>query len=83
MKGYHVRLKKDNVNFFIALSISCYYFITIIYLLLAINNNNNIDNNNNNNNNNDNNNNNPPQTRKYWFDVQQDIASSHGEKDPI
>ena len=72
MKGYHVRLKKDNVNFFIALSISCYYFITIIYLLLAINNNNNNDNNNN-----------PPQTRKYWFDVQQDIASSHGEKDPI
>ena len=52
--------------------------------MLAIDNNNNNNNNNsNNNNNNDNNNNPPPQTRKYWFDVQQGIASSHGEKDPI
>ena len=38
-------------------------------------------------NNNDHNNNkkkkNYPKTRKYWFDVQQGIVSSHGEKDPL
>ena len=33
-------------------------------------------------NNNNNNNNNLPESKKYWVDVQQGIASSHGERDP-
>ena len=40
------------------------------------------DDNNNNNNNNNNDNNNLPESKKYWVDVQQGIASSHGERDP-
>ena len=24
-----------------------------------------------------------PETRKYWFDVQRGIVSSHGETDPL
>ena len=32
--------------------------------------------------NNNNNNNNLPESKKYWVDVQQGIASSHGERDP-
>ena len=35
------------------------------------------------NNNNNNNNNKPPETRKYWVDVQREIVSSHGERDPL
>ena len=31
---------------------------------------------------NNNNNNNLPESKKYWVDVQQGIASSHGERDP-
>ena len=46
-------------------------------------NNNNNNNNNNNSNNNKNNNNNFPETRKYWVDVQWEIVSSHGERDPL
>ena len=37
----------------------------------------------NDNNNNYNNNNNYPETRKYWVDVQREIVSSHGERDPL
>ena len=45
----------------------------------------NSNNNNNNNYNNDNNNNNIDNTeaRKYWVHVQQEITSSHGERDPL
>ena len=32
---------------------------------------------------NNNNNNNLPESKKYWVDVQQGIASSHGERDPL
>ena len=41
------------------------------------------DNNNNNNNNNNNDNNNSNNIRKYWFDVERGIVSSHGERDPL
>ena len=58
----------------------------LILIELKLNNNNNNNNNNSNNNNNNNNNNNKnvfPEIRKYWVDVQREIISSHGEKDPL
>ena len=45
--------------------------------------NNNNNNNNNNNSNNNDNNKNFSETRKCWVDVQQEIVSSHGDRDPL
>ena len=69
------------------------FFKNITYLLVEINvqlfSNNDDDDDDDDDDNNDHNNNNKkkkknyPKTRKYWFDVQQGIVSSHGEKDPL
>ena len=68
------------------------FFKNITYLLVEINlqlfSNNDDDDDDDDDDNNDHNNNkkkkkNYPKTRKYWFDVQQGIVSSHGEKDPL
>ena len=65
------------------------WFTLIIYYVVPIvnkydnNNNNNNNNDDDNNNDNDNYNNNIPKTRKYWVDVQWEIVSSHGERDPL
>ena len=63
------------------------FFKNITYLLVEINvqlfSNDDDDDDDNDNDHNNNKKKNYPKTRKYCFDVQQGIVSSHGEKDPL